>query len=192
MSTLPSPDQDRLWRQLMELAEFRELDQPGWTRRVFSEPYQRSRAWTRDLMEAAGLEVQTDAIGNLLGRLAGESPDLPELVIGSHTDTVAGGGRFDGMVGVVAAVEVARLLRQAGRRLRHSLLVVDFLGEEPNRFGISCVGSAAVVGQLAEQQLQLTDEKGETLAVALVGIGARPGSLSEMVWPSRRLLGYLE
>ncbi|MGP8250044.1 MAG: M28 family peptidase, partial [Candidatus Dormibacteria bacterium] len=142
MSNLPSPDQDRLWRQLMELAEFRELDQPGWTRRVFSDPYQRSRVWTRDLMATAGLEVQTDAVGNLLGRLVGERPELPDLVIGSHTDTVAGAGRFDGKVGVVAAVEVARLIRQAGRPLRHSLLVVDFLGEEPNRFGISCLGSA--------------------------------------------------
>ncbi|HUY24309.1 MAG TPA: Zn-dependent hydrolase [Candidatus Saccharimonadales bacterium] len=192
MSSLPPPDQDRLWRQLMELAEFRELDQPGWTRRLFSEPYQRSRAWTRDLMEAAGLEVQADAVGNLLGRLAGVSSDVPELVIGSHTDTVAGGGRFDGMVGVVAAVEVARLLGQTGRRLRHSLLVVDFLGEEPNRFGISCVGSAAVVGQLGEELLRLTDEKGDTLAAALAGIGASPGGLSEMVWPTQRLHGYLE
>jgi N-carbamoyl-L-amino-acid hydrolase len=176
----------------MELAEFRELDQPGWTRRVFSEPYQRSRAWTRDLMATAGLEVQTDAVGNLLGRLVGERPELPELVVGSHTDTVAGGGRFDGMVGVVAAVEVARLLRQAGRPLRHSLLVADFLGEEPNRFGISCLGSAAVVGELGEQQLHLADDKGETLATALAGIGARPDGISEMVWPAQRLQGYLE
>ncbi|MGA8428039.1 MAG: M28 family peptidase, partial [Candidatus Dormiibacterota bacterium] len=175
MSNLYSPDQDRLWRQLMELAEFREPDQPGWTRRVFSEPYTRSRAWTRDLMASAGLEVQTDAVGNLLGHLAGERPELPELVIGSHTDTVAGGGRFDGMVGVVAAVEVARLLSQTGRRLRRSLLVVDFLGEEPNRFGISCVGSAAVAGEVGAHQLNLIDDQGETLAAALVGIDARPG-----------------
>jgi N-carbamoyl-L-amino-acid hydrolase len=176
----------------MELAEFREQDQPGWTRRLFSEPYQRSRAWTRDLMAAAGLEVGIDAVGNLVGRLVGEKPELPELVIGSHTDTVAGGGRFDGMVGVVAAIEVCRLLRQAGRRLRHSLLLVDFLGEEPNRFGISCVGSAAVVGELSEPQLNLIDGKGETLAAALAGIGARPGDFPEIVWPAKRLHSYLE
>jgi beta-ureidopropionase / N-carbamoyl-L-amino-acid hydrolase len=176
----------------MELAEFREPDQPGWTRRVFSESYMRSRAWTRDLMASAGLEVQTDAVGNLLGRLAGERPELPELVIGSHTDTVAGGGRFDGMVGVVAAVEVARLLSQTRRRLRRSLLVVDFLGEEPNRFGISCVGSAAVAGELGEPQLNLIDDQGETLAAALVGFDARPGDLADVLWPVTRLHGYLE
>lgn len=176
----------------MELAEFREPDQPGWTRRVFSEPYRRSRAWTRDLMTAAGLEVETDAVGNLLGRLVGERPGLPELVIGSHTDTVAGGGRFDGMVGVVAAAEVARLLSQSGRRLRHSLLVVDFLGEEPNRFGVSCLGSAAVAGELGELQLNLIDDKGETLGAALAGIDARPADSSEMRWPATRLHAYLE
>jgi len=176
----------------MELAEFREPDQPGWTRRVFSEPYRRSRAWTRDLMTAAGLEVETDAMGNLIGRMAGEKPELPEIVIGSHTDTVAGGGRFDGMVGVVAAVEVARLLSQAGRRFRHSLLVVDFLGEEPNRFGVSCLGSAAVAGDLGEAQLNLIDDKGETLAAALAAIDAHPADPSAMRWPAARLHAYLE
>jgi beta-ureidopropionase / N-carbamoyl-L-amino-acid hydrolase len=143
-------------------------------------------------MAAAGLEVETDAMGNLTGRLEGQRPELPELVIGSHTDTVAGGGRFDGMVGVVAAVEVARRLSQAGQRPRHSLLVVDFLGEEPNRFGVSCLGSAAVTGELGEPQLNLIDDKGETLASALAEIGARPGAPAEMRWPAARLHAYLE
>jgi N-carbamoyl-L-amino-acid hydrolase len=143
-------------------------------------------------MTEAGLEVQTDAVGNLLGRLLGATPELPELVIGSHTDTVAGGGRFDGMVGVVAAVEVARLLRQSGRGLRRSLLVVDFLGEEPNRFGLSCLGSTAVAGELGEPQLNLIDDRGETLAAALAGIGARLAEPSEMRWPATRLHAYVE
>jgi N-carbamoyl-L-amino-acid hydrolase len=143
-------------------------------------------------MAAAGLEVETDAMGNLIGRLLGERPELPQLVIGSHTDTVAGGGRFDGMVGVVAAIEVARLLSQSGPRLRHSLLVVDFLGEEPNRFGVSCLGSAAVTGELGEPQLTLIVEKGETLAAALAAIDARPADPVEMRWPAARLHAYLE
>ena len=66
VSSLAPPDQDRLWHQLMELAEFREPDQPGFTRRTFSEPYQRSRAWVKELMEAAGLQVRTDPTGCLL------------------------------------------------------------------------------------------------------------------------------
>ncbi|MGC2191023.1 MAG: Zn-dependent hydrolase [Candidatus Dormiibacterota bacterium] len=192
VSTLPTPDQDRLWRQLMELAEFREPGQPGFTRRLFSEPYQRSRAWVREQMEAVGLVVHADPLGNLIGELAGDQPELPQIVVGSHTDTVAGGGRFDGMVGVLGAIEVARLLHQGGSRLRHSLLVVDFLGEEPNRFGLSCLGSRAVTDQLSPTFLRLRDEDGQTLSAALSEAGSRPEELSQGVWPTERLHSYLE
>ncbi|HUY10256.1 MAG TPA: Zn-dependent hydrolase [Candidatus Dormibacteraeota bacterium] len=192
MSTLPSPDQDRLWRQLMELAEFREQDQPGHTRRVFSEPYQQSRAWVEEQMEKVGLVVHPDPVGNLIGELAGADPGLPAIVLGSHTDTVAGGGRFDGMVGVVGAIEVARLLRVGGVPLRHPLWIVDFVGEEPNRFGLSCLGSRAVTGLLSPADLGLLDQAGQTLGAALSATGARPGDLAAGVWPAGNLYAYLE
>jgi N-carbamoyl-L-amino-acid hydrolase len=176
----------------MELAEFREPDQPGFTRRTFSEPYQRSRAWVKELMEAAGLQVRTDPTGNLIGELQGEAPELSQIAVGSHTDTVAGGGRFDGMVGVIGAIEVARLIRQGGQRLRHPLLVADFLGEEPNRFGLSCLGSRAVAGQLTPGHLLRPDESGETLISALLERGSRPADLSEGLWQPERLHCYLE
>ncbi|MGC1193262.1 MAG: Zn-dependent hydrolase [Candidatus Dormiibacterota bacterium] len=192
MSSLPSPDQDRLWRQLMELAEFRELDQPGHTRRLFSEPYSRSRAWVTEQMESAGLTVHTDPVGNLIGELAGVEEGLPAIVIGSHTDTVAGGGRFDGMVGVVGAIEVARLLQQTSTPLRHQLWVVDFLGEEPNRFGLSCLGSRAVSGLLNPADLGQLDSDRQTLGAALSATGAQLGDLAAGVWPAGNLRAYLE
>lgn len=192
MSTIPSPDQDLLWSQLMALAEFREPDQPGWTRRVFFEPYRKSRNWTAALMAGAGLEVRRDPVGNLLGELPGADPQLPQIVIGSHTDTVAGGGRFDGVVGVVGAVEVVRLLSAVGRPLRHPLLVVDFLGEEPNRFGLSCLGSRAVTGQLHQDHLRLRDENDLSLGEALLQAGGSPDELECGLWRRQRLLAYLE
>jgi N-carbamoyl-L-amino-acid hydrolase len=176
----------------MELAEFREPGQPGFTRRLFSEPYQRSRGWVIEQMEAVGLVVRADPLGNLIGELAGDQPELPQIVVGSHTDTVAGGGRFDGMVGVLGAIEVARLLHQGGSRLRHSLLVVDFLGEEPNRFGLSCLGSRAVADQLSPTLLSLRDQDGQTLAAALSAAGSRPDEVSQGLWPTARLHSYLE
>ncbi|HVB54107.1 MAG TPA: Zn-dependent hydrolase [Candidatus Acidoferrales bacterium] len=176
----------------MELAEFREPDQSGFTRRLFSEPYQRSRGWVRQRMEEVGLAVHTDPVGNLIGRLEGEGSDLPQIVIGSHTDTVAGGGRFDGMVGVLGAIEVVRLIQQDGQLLRHPLLVVDFLGEEPNRFGVSCLGSRAVAGELGPNFLSLEDQEGQTLADALAAAGSRPDQLSQGLWPGARLHSYLE
>jgi len=174
------------------LAEYAEPDQPGWTRRVFSPAYRESRQVVADLMEGTGLEVTRDAAGNLLGQLAGAEPDLRALVIGSHTDTVAGGGRFDGMVGVVAAIEVARRLRAEGTRLRHPLRVVDFLGEEPNRFGLSCLGSRAVTGHLDPAHLQLRDASGLTLEEALVGVGGQPEAIQSARWPENSIHGYIE
>jgi len=176
----------------MLLAEHAEPDQAGWTRRVFSPAYLESRQVVADLMAASGLEVSRDAAGNLLGQLPGAEPDLPSLVIGSHTDTVAGGGRFDGMVGVVAAIEVARRLQAEGTGLWHPLRVVDFLGEEPNRFGLSCLGSRAVTGHLDPAHLQLRDGSGITLGEALVGVGARPESIQSARWPEKSIHGYIE
>ncbi len=176
----------------MRLAEHVEPGEPGWTRRVFSPAYRETRQLVSDFMTDSGLEVTPDAIGNLIGRLPGSEPRAPVLVVGSHTDTVSGGGRFDGMVGVVAAIEVASLLRDSATRLRHPLWVVDFLGEEPNRFGLSCLGSRAVTGHLASSHLELLDPTGMTLAGALAGMGARPGALDSATWPAGNLHGYLE
>jgi N-carbamoyl-L-amino-acid hydrolase len=173
----PEVSGERVWGDLNGLAEFVEAEMPGWTRRVFSPPYKASRARVRSLMEEAGLTTDQDAA-------------LPAIVIGSHTDTVAGGGRFDGMVGVVAALEVARQL--FGWPLRHPLWVVDFLGEEPNDFGLSCLGSRAVTGRLSREHLQRRDGSGRTLGDALEAFGCRPAELATAQWPPGSLHAYLE
>ncbi len=181
---------DRIWADLTGLAEFVEAGLPGWTRRVFSAPYQASRTLVHTLMEEAGLAAERDPAGNLIGRLPGADSTLPPIVIGSHTDTVAGGGRFDGMVGVVAALEVARQLVRSP--LRHPLWVVDFLGEEPNEFGLSCLGSRAVTGHLDSDHLQLRDGSGRTLAEALTAAGCRPAELQAARWRPGSVHAYLE
>jgi N-carbamoyl-L-amino-acid hydrolase len=186
------PWAERTWDSILKLAEFVEPATPGWTRRVFSAAYQASRRHTRRLMEDAGLEVVGDAAGNLIGTLAGADPGLPSLVVGSHTDTVLGGGRFDGMLGVAAAIEAARRLGGAGPALRHSLRVVDFIGEEPNSFGISCLGSRAVTGHLTSSHLTLADASGSSLRQALESMGARPDELSTAIWEPGSLHAYLE
>lgn len=98
-------------------------------------------------------------------------------MVGSHTDTVVGGGRFDGMVGVVGAIETVRALRESDRKLAHDLVVVDFFNEEPNEFGLSCVGSRAMVGELTRDHLSLLDDRGRSLADALAHVGTDAGSL---------------
>ena len=137
-----APDTERLAADLAALAAYRDPDAPGWTRAVFTDPYRAERGWVRDRMRDAGLEVRVDAAGNVIGRLAGASPSAPPLVTGSHTDTVHGGGRFDGVVGVLGGIEVARRLRETGTRLTRDLYVIDFLGEEAN----TLASAAWVVG----------------------------------------------
>ncbi|MGA9775618.1 MAG: Zn-dependent hydrolase [Candidatus Dormiibacterota bacterium] len=182
----------RAFADIMRLAELVEPGQPGWTRRVFSPEYRSSRALVAELMGGAGLTVTQDAAGNLIGKLPSDRPEAPALVLGSHTDTVLGGGRFDGMAGVAAAIEVARRLRERGQPLTRPLWVVDFLGEEPNAFGISCVGSRAVAGALTREHLGLEGPDGRTLADALSEHGADPERIVEARWASGVVGSYLE
>jgi N-carbamoyl-L-amino-acid hydrolase len=143
-----TPIAERVERDLLDLSRIRDPDSGGWTRTVFSEPYRESRGWVRSRMREAGLEVHTDAAGNLVGVLPGRNPAAAPLVTGSHTDTVESGGRFDGVVGVLGGLEVVRQLREHDIQLQRDLLVIDFLGEEPNDFGLSCLGSRALAGEL--------------------------------------------
>src|SRR5207253_10123304 len=116
----------------------------------------------------------------------------PALIIGSHTDTVPGAGRFDGMLGVLAGIAVAHALEAAGRHLRHPLDIVDFLAEEPTPFGLSCIGSMALTGNLDITSIERRDPAGRTLADALVAVGGRPSELATAVGRPGEIAAYLE
>jgi N-carbamoyl-L-amino-acid hydrolase len=170
-------DADRLWSDIMALANITEPGRP-FTRRAFSSLYLDGRALVADRMRAAGLAVRLDPAGNLIGRREGRRADLGTLVIGSHTDTVPEGGRFDGIAGVVTGLEIARVLSERGIKLDHAFEVYDCLAEEVSPHGLSCVGSRAVAGALSESLLARMDPSGETLAASMVRMGATPHDLS--------------
>lgn len=186
-----APDRDRLERDLTELAVYVDPDSPGWTREVFSDPYRASRDWVRRRMVDAGLETTIDAAGNVVGRLAGSGAG-PPLVTGSHTDTVHGGGRFDGIVGVLGAIELVRRLRETGTELVHELVVVDFLGEEANEFGLSCMGSRAMAGVLDAEHLDRRDAGGRRLGDALNQFGTDPEGALRLAWAPGSMHAYVE
>ncbi|WP_253905001.1 M20 family metallo-hydrolase [Arthrobacter sp. H14] len=187
------PSAERLEWDLTELSSFRDPDRSGWTREVFSDPYRQSRQWMADRMRAAGLEVHVDPAGNIIGRRAGKQPGAPAVVTGSHTDTVDGGGRFDGVVGVLGALEAVRQLTELDVQLNRDLLVVDFLGEESNDFGLSCLGSRALAGELTAADLQRTDRTGTTLGESFSGFGIDPSAAVGVDWARRTPLhSYLE
>ena len=180
----------RLLTRLHALSQITDPARP-YTRRAFTDLHQRGREWLRGEMESAGLTVTLNAGGNLLGRREGAA-DLPSVMLGSHTDTVVGGGRYDGVLGVLAALEVAHTLSDAGRVLQRPLEVVDFLSEEPSDYGASCVGSRALAGALTPELLSQTNPAGETLAEAMRRAGARPEELSGPLRPAGSLAAYLE
>lgn len=174
--TAGTVDEGRLWDDLMALAAITDPDRP-YTRRSFSDRFVAGRAGLRERFEAAGLEVRLDAAGNLIGRREGSDPAAGTILIGSHSDTVPSGGRFDGAAGVIAALEIARALAERGQPLRHALEVVDFLAEEPSEHGLSCIGSRGMVGALEPQMLVLRDASGETLADGIRRMGGEPEAL---------------
>src|SRR5262245_1026623 len=116
---LPRPSAERLTADLGVLETCTRRERP-YTRRAFSDEDRAARRWLAAEMAAAGLAVTVDAAGNQIGRRAGGRAG-PALVIGSHLDTVEAGGRFDGIAGVLAGLEVARCLTAGGHHLEHPL-----------------------------------------------------------------------
>lgn len=171
-------DGDRLWADLMAIAEITDPGQP-YTRRSFTPRFLAGREWLTSRFKEAGLRVHIDAAGNLIGRREGSEPHLGTIMIGSHSDTVPAGGRFDGVAGVIAALEIARSLHDKGQALRHDLEIVDYLAEEPSEYGLSCVGSRGISGCLTPEQLAFTDPDGERLDHAIDRIGGNVARLHE-------------
>jgi beta-ureidopropionase / N-carbamoyl-L-amino-acid hydrolase len=174
-SNLPL-DTDRLWADVMALADITDPARP-YTRRSFTALFLEGRAWLAQRFAEAGLSTHIDAAGNLIGRLEGSNPALGVIAIGSHSDTVPAGGRFDGIAGVATGLEIVRALREADLQPQHSIEVIDFLAEEPSEYGLSCVGSRGISGWLDDKMLALKEPGGETLRDALRRVGGDPDRL---------------
>jgi hydantoinase/carbamoylase family amidase len=158
---------------------------PGANRAGLSAAEQEAHDLVAGWMEEAGLEVSVDAAGNLFGRLHGAS-DAKEIWTGSHLDSVPNGGRFDGALGVVAALEAVERLGPQGR----TLAVVAFRDEEGWRFGRGCFGSRALCGRLRTSELENVDEEGVSIAAAVRSLGFGP--IPESGWLERSPAAFVE
>ena len=161
----------RIAEDIAALAEITEPSRP-YTRRAFTPMFLRGREWLVRRFEAAGLETRIDASGNLIGRRRGRVGGRT-IMLGSHSDTVPDGGRFDGIAGVSAALEVARALHDQGIALEHDLEIVDFLAEEVSLFGVSCVGSRGMAGVRPAEWLERSVDA-LTLRQGIVEVGGNP------------------
>jgi N-carbamoyl-L-amino-acid hydrolase len=171
-------DGARLWADVMALATFTDPDKP-YTRRCFTPLFLEGRAWLMQRFAEAGLSTRVDEGGNLIGRQEGSDPNAGTIMVGSHSDTVPSGGRFDGIAGVLAGLEAIRTLGEHGVRTRSSVELVDFLSEEPSEYGLSCVGSRAMTGFLEPSMLALHEPNGERLDEAMLRMGGDPSRLRD-------------
>jgi len=124
----------------------------GVHRPTFSEAHLSARKWFREQIEKAGLEFCIDGAGNHSARLACGHTNSPTLLLGSHLDSVPNGGRFDGALGVLCALEVVRTIKDAGVQLNMNLEAIDFTDEEGTLVGL--LGSSAVAGKIKREELQ--------------------------------------
>ena len=182
---------DLLMGRIERLAALTEV--PGMlVRRSFTPEASEANRLVGDWMREAGMAVRTDAVCNLIGRYEGTSPDAKTLILGSHLDSVRDAGKYDGPLGVLAALACAEHLHRAGRRLPFALEVIAFTDEEGLRFHTSYVGSSAVSGAFDPAWLEIADADGITMATAMRSAGGDPTAICSCRYDPDHLLGYCE
>jgi N-carbamoyl-L-amino-acid hydrolase len=181
-----------------ELAKIGATADGGVNRPTFSETHLAARGWFRGQIESAGLEFRTDGAGNHSAVLpissalsgAGGEVEAPTLLLGSHLDSVPNGGRFDGALGVMAAFEVLRTIKEARIPLRVNLEAIDFTDEEGTLVGL--LGSAALAGRLSPDMLNNPRGGRQALLEGMARAGLSEQSMLSAHRPRESLAGYLE
>ena len=180
-------DPERIQKRIEELSQFGRNPEGGVSRVAFSEANIQGRQYVIGLMREAGLEVEVDAAGNLVGKRRGSDASLSPIVFGSHIDSVPHGGNYDGDVGSLGAIEVAQVLHENGVTTRHPLEVVVFTDEEGG-----LVGSRAWIGDLTEATLGIVSHSGKTIRDGLVAIGGDPQRLDAVVRRKGDIAAFIE
>jgi len=186
-----SINNSRINRTLQELGQLGDSPE-GMDRVAYSSEDIAGRDYTIKLMREAGLETRIDTAGNMIGRRAGSDDSLPAIALGSHTDTVPKGGKYDGALGVMGAIEVIRILEDQGHRTRHPLEVINFTNEEGTRFHRWLVGSRSMSGLLEQEDLDAVDDDGLPFGPCLADIGGDISRIGEAVRSPGELAAYFE
>lgn len=183
-------------RIMQDIETLRRITQPcacGTQRPSYTPEYRQGVDYVRRRMEEYGLVPREDNAGNLYGLLPGTEPGRPVILSGSHLDSVKCSGAFDGIAGVVCALEAARMIAESGRPLRHPLEVMGTIGEEGTRFQRALIGSRLVEGSWGEKELDAFTgaEDGLSLRQAMQAYGL-PGSLEGVCRRDEKVKAFLE
>ena len=186
-----SINETRINQTMQELGELGDSPE-GMLRVAYSPEDIAGRDYAIKMMQEAGLETHIDTAGNIIGRRPGSDDSLPAIAMGSHTDTVPKGGKYDGALGVMAAIEVIRTLEEQGHNTRHPLEVINFTNEEGTRFHRWLVGSRSMSGLLEQEDLDAVDDDGLSLGPCLADIGGDISRIEEAVRKPGELAAYFE
>ncbi|MAQ53939.1 MAG: Zn-dependent hydrolase [Chloroflexi bacterium] len=186
-----SINETRINQTMQELGELGDSPE-GMLRVAYSPEDITGRDYAIKMMQEAGLETRIDTAGNIIGRRSGSDDSLPAIAMGSHTDTVPKGGKYDGALGVMAAIEVIRTLEEQGHNTRHPLEVINFTNEEGTRFHRWLVGSRSMSGLLEQEDLDAVDDDGLSLGPCLADIGGDISRIEEAVRKPGELAAYFE
>lgn len=172
-------NKERVAQLLAGLAKFTASEE-GVTRLAYSDLDKEAQAWLLAQVADLGLSVREDAVGNVFLRRAGVRADLPPVACGSHLDSVIHGGAYDGMCGVVGALEALYMLQD--EKLERSVEVIIFRAEESSRFGFATMGSKLLTGSATPEQLSRGTKKGDISFIeALKNWGCDPAKYKEAV-----------
>lgn len=181
----------QVMQRIDELAKISE--EPGRLTRTYGSPaMRRANELVAGWMREAGMTVEVDPIGNLIGRYPAAPPEAKTFLLGSHLDTVRDAGKFDGALGVLVALACVQKLHSANQRLPFAISVVAFADEEGVRFQSSYLGSRVVAGTFDFDDLKRTDWEGISLREAILRFGGDPDLLHGARLDSKQLLGYVE
>jgi N-carbamoyl-L-amino-acid hydrolase len=181
---------DRMLDAFNQLALIGGTADSGVDRPTFSEAHLAARKWLREHIEQSGFEFRTDGAGNHSTVLSCNDSTAPTLILGSHLDSVPNGGRFDGALGVLAALEVLKTVRENRINLKVQLEAIDFTDEEGTLVGL--LGSAALAGHLSKENLEKPRGGRERLVEGMARAGLTDESMLSAARKRELLAGYLE
>ncbi|WP_411504289.1 M20 family metallo-hydrolase [Brevibacillus centrosporus] len=185
-------NQDRLQKRIQELAQIGKIGETGICRLALSPEDRAGVDLVRSWMDEAGMQTRIDDFGNLIGRVNGRNSDAPLLMIGSHIDSQPYGGQYDGVIGVLGALEVVQTMREQSLVPEQSIEVIAFCDEEGCRFQKGLFGSRGILNRLEPGELERTDKNGVTRRQALIEFGCDPDALEGSVYPEGSIGAFLE